>query len=93
MRDSGLRWTREAPVLQMQRPAWQSATPEAARPHRTEASAALTVANSSNLPKSSLSSFTSSWAVHWDARPVKPTMSANRMLQEEGGAGHLFLVA
>lgn len=44
---------------------------------------ALTVASSSNFPKSSLSSLTSSWAVHWEAKLVKPTMSANRMLSEE----------
>lgn len=44
----------------------------------------LTVASSSNLPKSSLSSLTSSWAVHWEARLVKPTMSAKRMLQDTG---------
>lgn len=92
MQDSGLGWTSEALTLQMQRPAWQSTTPEAVWPNRTEANTVLTVANSSNLPKSSLSSFTSSWAVHWDARPVKPTMSANRMLQKEGDAGHLLLV-
>lgn len=48
----------------------------------TGTQAVLTVASSSNLPKSSFSSFTSSWAVHWDAKPVKPTMSAKRMLQE-----------
>lgn len=40
----------------------------------------LTVASSSNFPNSSFSSFTSSWAVHWEARLVKPTISANRML-------------
>lgn len=59
-------------------------TPDPA-PMSLEHRAALTVASSSNLPKSSLSSFTSSWAVHWEAKPVKPTMSANRMLQEGGG--------
>lgn len=42
-----------------------------------------TVASSSNFPKSSFSSLTSSWAVHWEARLVKPTMSANRMLQQK----------
>lgn len=42
------------------------------------------MASSSNLPKSSLRSFTSSWAVHCDAKPVKPTMSAKRMLQDKG---------
>lgn len=42
----------------------------------------LTVASSSNFPNSSFSSLTSSWAVHWEARLVKPTISANRMLQQ-----------
>ena len=42
----------------------------------------LTVASSSNFPKSSLRSLTNSWAVHWEARLVKPTMSAKRMLRE-----------
>lgn len=51
---------------------------------RWGAGSALTVASSSNLPNSSLRSFTSSCAVHCDARPVKPTMSAKRMLQGEG---------
>lgn len=40
----------------------------------------LTVASSSNFPNSSFRSLTSSWAVHWEARLVKPTISANRML-------------
>lgn len=43
----------------------------------------LTVASSSNLPKSSLRSLTSSCAVHCDARLVKPTISANKILQEK----------
>lgn len=43
----------------------------------------LTVASSSNFPNSSFSSLTSSWAVHWEARLVKPTISANRMLQQK----------
>lgn len=51
---------------------------------RTKAVAAFTVASSSNLPKSSLRSLTSSWAVHYDTRLVKPTMSAKRMLQDRG---------
>ena len=41
------------------------------------------MASSSNLPKSSFSSLTSSWAVHWEAKLVKPTMSANKMLEGE----------
>ncbi len=47
--------------------------------------ALLTVASSSNFPKSSFSSLTSSWAVHCEARLVKPTMSANRMLDRMRG--------
>lgn len=43
----------------------------------------LTVANSSNFPKSSFRSFTSSWAVHCDAKLVNPTMSANNILWKE----------
>lgn len=53
-------------------------------PATRERRAVLTVASSSNLPKSSFSSFTSSCAVHCDARPVKPTMSAKRMLRNRG---------
>lgn len=53
-------------------------------PATRERRAVLTVASSSNLPKSSFSSFTSSCAVHCDARPVKPTMSAKRMLRDRG---------
>lgn len=51
--------------------------------HMNWGGGALTVASSSNFPKSSLSSLTSSWAVHWEAKLVKPTMSANRMLSED----------
>lgn len=40
----------------------------------------LTAASLSKRAKSSLRVMTSSWAVHWDARLVKPSMSANRML-------------
>lgn len=40
----------------------------------------LTAASLSNLAKSSFSVMTSSWAVHWEARLVKPSMSAKRML-------------
>lgn len=41
----------------------------------------LTAANLSKRAKSSLSVITSSWAVHCEARLVKPSMSAKRMLQ------------
>lgn len=37
---------------------------------------------STHLANSSLSSLTSSWAVHWSDRLVKPQMSANKMLRE-----------
>lgn len=54
----------------------------------------LTEASLSKRANSSLSVMTSSCAVHCDARLVKPSMSANRMLQagwgrslEEGGGG------
>lgn len=36
-----------------------------------------------DLAKSSLSRRTSSSAVHWSDREVKPQMSANRMLEQE----------
>ena len=42
----------------------------------------LTDASLSKRAKSSLRVMTSSWAVHWDARLVKPSMSANRMLPD-----------
>lgn len=58
--------------------------------HQTKGVAILTVASSSNFPKSSLRSFTSSWAVHCDAKPVKPTMSAKRMLQDREVPAALF---
>lgn len=58
--------------------------------HQTKGVAALTVASSSNFPKSSLRSFTSSWAVHCDAKPVKPTMSAKRMLQDREVPAAIF---
>lgn len=44
----------------------------------------LTAASLSKRAKSSLSSFTSSWALQADDSWVKPTMSAKRMLQERG---------
>lgn len=43
---------------------------------------ALTEASLSKRANSSFSVMTSSWAVHWDARLVKPSMSANSMLQK-----------
>lgn len=51
--------------------------------HRWKRRWNLTVASSSNFPNSSFRSLTSSCAVHWEARLVKPTMSANRMLSEQ----------
>lgn len=42
----------------------------------------LTDASLSKRAKSSLSVMTSSWAVHWEARLVKPSMSANRILRQ-----------
>lgn len=42
----------------------------------------LTDASLSKRANSSFSVMTSSCAVHWDARLVKPSMSANSMLQE-----------
>lgn len=40
----------------------------------------LTAASLSKRAKSSFSVMTNSCAVHWDARLVKPSMSANKML-------------
>lgn len=42
----------------------------------------LTAANLSKRAKSSLSSFTSSWALQDDDSWVKPTISANRILHD-----------
>lgn len=42
----------------------------------------LTAASLSKRAKSSLRVITSSCAVHWDARLVKPSMSANKMLRK-----------
>lgn len=42
----------------------------------------LTDASLSKRAKSSLRVMTSSWAVHWDARLVNPSMSAKRMLKQ-----------
>lgn len=42
----------------------------------------LTAASLSKRAKSSLRVITNSCAVHWDARLVKPSMSANKMLQK-----------
>ena len=41
----------------------------------------LTEASLSKRANSSFRVMTNSWAVHWDARLVKPSMSANSMLQ------------
>ena len=53
----------------------------------------LTAASLSNRAKSSFRVMTSSCAVHWDARLVKPSMSANRMLWTMGRRwkGHVAL--
>lgn len=42
----------------------------------------LTAASLSKRAKSSFRVITNSCAVHWDARLVKPSMSANKMLQK-----------
>lgn len=42
----------------------------------------LTLANWSNRPNSSFNSLTNSCAVHWEARTVNPTISANKILQQ-----------
>ena len=47
----------------------------------------LTDASLSKRAKSSLSVMTSSWAVHWEARLVKPSMSANRILRTRSRGG------
>lgn len=47
----------------------------------------LTAASLSKRAKSSLSSFTSSWALQAEDSWVKPTMSAKRMLQRREATG------
>lgn len=49
--------------------------------HRVETTLILTAASLSKRANSSLSNFTSSWALQAEDNWVKPTMSANRMLQ------------
>ena len=70
----------------------QATLPALAQAHRGPRAVAgagrwggLTAASLSKRAKSSLRVMTSSWAVHWDARLVKPSMSANRMLGRQEG--------
>ena len=62
-------------------------SPEGGPPPRWRPSGGrvLTAASLSKRAKSSLSSFTSSWALQAEDSWVKPTMSAKRMLGEQGG--------
>lgn len=61
---------------------------EGRRPREREwALLGLTAASLSKRAKSSLRSFTSSWALQAEDSWVKPTMSANRMLQKDRATG------